>query len=309
MSPVRMGVLGFVSLTAAIGVALVARSIASGHEHKPAVTVIAAAPEKPMTRVLVAKQDLNPGDKITAADFDWQPWPSEGAINPLFITDGAVASGASAKAPAAVKIETAAMNAAADKTHAMMIAGDGGPAAKMVDAIVRETILKGEPIVESKVVHAGAGGMLAVQLDPGMRAMAVPLSAESAAGGFILPGDHVDVVQSRAMDGPGGAKKFASGSVLQNVKVLAIDQNTARAQKGAAVVGATATLEVTPAEAELLALSKSQGELTLILRSYADTSGAAVAGGGPRLAEQVSMAPAVVKVYRNGAPSDVAVGR
>ena len=79
---------------------------------------------------------------------------------------------------------------------------------------------------------------------------------------------------------PTAPKKFASGSVLRNVKVLAIDQNTARAQKGAAVVGATATLEVTPDEAELLALSKSQGELTLILRSYADTSGGSTAGGG-----------------------------
>ena len=309
MSPVRMGVLVSVSLTAAIGFALVARTIASGHEHKPAVTVIAAPPEKPMVRVLVAKHDLNPGDKITAADFDWQPWPSDGAINPLFITDGPVTPDAPSKAPAAVKIETAAVNVAADKTHAIMISGSGGPGAKMVDAIVRETILKGEPIIEAKVVHAGAGGMLAVELDPGMRAMAVPLSAESAAGGFILPGDHVDVVQSRQVDGPGGAKKYASGSVLQNVKVLAIDQNTAHAQKGSAVIGATATLEVTPSEAELLALSKSQGELTLILRSYADTAGGAVAGNGPRLAQQVSVGPAVVKVYRNGQASDVAVGQ
>ena len=307
MSPVRMGVLVSVSLVAAIGVALVARSIASSHEPKPVVAVAAAPVEKPMARVLVAKRDLNPGDKLTAADFGWQPWPLEG-LNPVFITDGASAAPASAKAPAAVKIETAAVNAAADKAHDLM-AGESGPAAKMVDAIVREPILQGEPIIDSKVVHAGAGGVMAVELDPGMRAMSVPLSAESAAGGFILPGDHVDVVQSRQMDAPGGAKKFASGSVLRNVKVLAIDQNTARNQKGAAVVGATATLEVTPEEAELLALSKSEGELTLILRSYADTNGGSTAGGGARVADQLSVAPTVVKVFRNGAPSDVAVAR
>ncbi len=306
MSPVRMGVLVSVSLVAAIGIALVARSIASSHERKPVVSV-AAPVEKPMARVLVAQHDLNPGDKLTAADFAWQPWPLEG-LNAVFITDGAAGAPASAKAPAAVKIETAAVNVASDKAHDLM-AANNGPAAKMVDAIVREQILKGEPIIESKVVHAGAGGVMAAELDPGMRGMAVPLSAESAAGGFILPGDHVDVVQSRQMDVPNGSKKFASGSVLRNVKVLAIDQNTARNQKGAAVVGATATLEVTPEEAELLALSKSEGELTLILRSYADTSGSSTAGGGARLADQVNVAPTVVKVFRNGAPSDVAVTR
>ena len=240
MSPVRMGVLVSVSLVAAIGLALVARTVASSHERKTPVVIAAAPVEKPMARVLVAKHDLNPGDKITAADFNWQPWPTEG-LNPLFITDGAVAAPAAVQAPTAVKIETAAVNAASTKAHDLMT-GDTGPAAKMVDAIVREPILMGEPIVESKVVHAGAGGILAVELDPGMRAMAVPLSAESAAGGFILPGDHVDVVQSRQVDGLNGAKKFASGSVLRNVKVLAIDQNSTRAQKGASVVGATATL-------------------------------------------------------------------
>lgn len=305
MSPVRMGVLVSVSLVAAIGLALVARTIASSHERKAPVAIAAPA-EKPMARVLVAKHDLNPGDKLTAGDFGWQAWPMDG-LNPLFITDGTTAAPAPAKAPASVKIQTAAASAA-DKANDL-IRGDQGPAAKMIDAVVRETILQGEPILQSKVVHAGAGGILAVELDPGMRAMAVPLSAESAAGGFILPGDHVDVVQSRQVDEPGGAKKFASGSVLRNVKVLAIDQNSTRAQKGASVVGATATLEVTPEEAELLALSKSEGELTLILRSYADTSGGSTAGAGPRLAQQIIVAPTVVKVFRNGAPSDVAVAR
>jgi pilus assembly protein CpaB len=144
-----------------------------------------------------------------------------------------------------------------------------------------------------------------------MRAMAVPLTAESAAGGFILPGDHVDVVQSRKVDGPNGAQKYASGAVLRNVKVLAVDQMTKGSQKspGAAQIGQTATLEVTPDQAELLALSKSQGELTLILRSYADTAGPTSAGGGPRLAQAVTVAPSVVKVFRNGSPADVMVPR
>ncbi|MFV4733731.1 RcpC/CpaB family pilus assembly protein, partial [Mycobacterium tuberculosis] len=78
----------------------------------------------------------------------------------------------------------------------------------------------------------------------------------------------MDVVQSRKVDAPGGQQKFASGSVLRNVKVLAVDQSTKGGQRnpGASQIGSTATLEVTADQAELLALSKSQGDLTLILR-------------------------------------------
>jgi pilus assembly protein CpaB len=299
-----MGVLISVALAAAIGLALLARSIAAPRA-APVVAAV-AAPQAPVVRVLVARHDLAPGDRLTQADFNWVTWPADG-LNPAFITNGAPATPTAPQAPGSVKIETAAVNAASEKAQDLI--GGGAASAKMVDAIVRDPMLTGEPIVESKVVHAGAGGVMAVSLDPGMRAMAVPVSAESAAGGFILPGDHVDVVQSRQMDTSGGAKKFASGAVLRNVKVMAVDQNATRGQKSASVVGATATLEVTPAQAELLALSKSQGELTLILRSYADIAGGTSAGSGPRLAEEVNHTPEVVKVFRNGAPSDVAVAR
>jgi pilus assembly protein CpaB len=298
-----MGVLISVALVAAIGLTLIARSIAG---NRPAAApVAAAAPEKPMVRVLVAKHDLATGDRISSDDFNWQPWPADG-LNAAYITDGAASAGASLKAPAAVKIETAAVNAASDKAREIM--NSNVAAAKMVDAIVREPILAGEPIIEAKVVHAGTGGVMAVSLDPGMRAMAVPLSAESAAGGFILPGDHVDVVQSRQVDAPGSGKAFAAGTILRNVKVLAIDQNAGHAQKAPAVVGATATLAVSPAQAELLVMSKSQGELTLILRSYADIGGDASVGPGPRVRGNEA-APTIVKVFRNGTPSDVTVGQ
>ena len=306
MSPVRMGVLISVALAAAIGFALVARGLTSAHAPKP-VAIAAAPPPKAMVRVLVAKHDLQPGDKLTQGDFKWQPWPADD-LNNAFVTDGLADAPASATASATVKIQTAAVNAAADKTRDML--NGAGPAAKMLDAVVHDPILEGEPITDRKVVRAGAAGVLAATLDPGMRAMAVPLSAESAAGGFILPGDHVDVVQSRQVEVPGGTdKKFASGSVLRNVKVLAIDQNT-RGQRQATALGATATLEVTPAQAELLALSKSQGELTLILRSYADMAGEATAGSGPSLGpSQAMIAPSVVRVYRNGGSADVMVSQ
>jgi pilus assembly protein CpaB len=124
---------------------------------------------------------------------------------------------------------------------------------------------------------------MAVTLDAGNRAMAVPLSAESAVGGFILPGDHVDIVMSHPIDAssgglPSGAKQVVASVVLNNVRVLAIDQNNGGPEKGAAEVGATATVEVSPEQAQQLVVAKSVGQLTLVLRSYADAAGPATSG-------------------------------
>lgn len=303
MSPVRIAVIVLAALVGSVGLALFARSIASPPQRR--IEVVAPKMiEAPMTRVLVAAHDLQPGDRLTSGDFTWQPWPQSG-LNPLFITDGAAA--APTRAPITQKIATVA----AIKARDTLSGGAEGGAAEFVGAIVREPLLKGEPLVKAKVIKGTDAGVLAVSLTPGMRAMAVPLTAESAAGGFILPGDHVDVVQSRKIDGPMGGQKFASGAVLRNVKVLAVDQMTKGGEKNPspAHIGATATLEVTPEQAELLALSKSQGELTLILRSYADTAGPSSSGGGARLSQTATVAPSVVKVFRNGAPSDVMVAR
>jgi pilus assembly protein CpaB len=308
MSPmVRLGGVIGVALLAAVFLGLIARNMAAGHGAPP--PPVAAAPAKPEVRVLVAARDLVAGDRLTTNDFAWQPWPSD-TVNSAFIIDHAVTAGVpmpAAAPPGAVKIETAALTAAANKAHEFLVANDGGPAAKLVDAIVREPMLKGEPILEAKVVHAGAGGVMAVELTPGMRAMSVPLTAESAAGGFILPGDHVDVVQSRQTAlGQGGEKHFTSETVLRNVKVLAIDQNAGKSTK-LAQVGATATLEVSPEQAEVVALAKAQGELTLILRSYADIGGSTTVGVTKEKAPED--ASDVVKVFRDGKPQDVQVAR
>jgi pilus assembly protein CpaB len=151
---------------------------------------------------------------------------------------------------------------------------------------------------------------MAVTLDAGMRAMAVPLTAESAVGGFILPGDHVDIVMSRQLDAstggaPGAGKQVVATVVLNNVRVLAIDQNNAGPQKTVAEVGATATVEVSPEQAEQLVIAKGLGQLTLVLRSYADAAGPATSG---------SNAPSggngngdVVRVFSPGESSSVMV--
>jgi len=282
MKPVRIIVLAVAALSA-IGLALLVRGMLSG---KPSREAAAAAPisqpvEKPMARVLVAKRDLKVGDRITAADLEWQPWPVE-AVNAAYVTDGSVPSQPAAPAATDGKANTKGKakpaDAVAQATRVVEDLSGAGPKAAFIGAVVREPFLSGEPIVDRKLVRAGESGYLAVVLSPGMRAMSVGVTVETGAGGFILPGDRVDVLvaaQVQASETPDGAprKAFASTTVLRNIKVLAIDQASQPERGATTAVGATATLEVGAKEAEALALAKSLGDLTLTLRSYADVGG------------------------------------
>jgi len=110
-----------------------------------------------------------------------------------------------------------------------------------------------------------------------MRAIGVQVNAETTAGGFILPNDRVDVVLSRDVSGGNGSKNFESETILSDVRVLAVDQ-TAQPQKDQqSVVGKTATLELAPAQAELLARSQQMGIVSLVLRALGDSTGEPVA--------------------------------
>ncbi|OYW82425.1 MAG: Flp pilus assembly protein CpaB [Asticcacaulis sp. 32-58-5] len=153
---------------------------------------------------------------------------------------------------------------------------------------------------------AGRLSRAAVMLESGKRAMAVPISAENAAAGFILPGDRVDIMVSRELQSTnGGRNQQIVEPVLRNIKVLAIDQNISAAADTAAVIGATATLELTPEDGQALALARSQGSLSLMLRSYADVS----AASGRVNSQETQMATNTVRVFRNGQASEVSVAR
>lgn len=305
MKPARIIVI-CVAAVAAIGLALVVRAMGSPSKSPTAVATAAAVPARPMAKVLVAAKDLQPGQRLTEADLAWKDWPVD-EVNPAFITDGTTplpsAEATGEAAPAAARPE----GAVASVTRAANNLATGGAMADYVGSVVREPILAGEPIVSRKIVRAGDSGYMAAYLEPGMRAMAIRVTVETAAGGFILPGDRVDVLLTRETNlsnmgaQEGERSKFASSTVMQNIKVLAIDQSTRAGDDEQAVVGATATLEVGPRDAEALALAKSEGELSLVLRSYADT-------GGPsgRVAPAVRQSSAV-RVYRGGAPEVVVV--
>ena len=261
-----------------------------GHKAAPPPPVAIAAPVKPMTQVLIAHRDLPIGTRLAAGDLAWQPWPAD-SVNPAFITDGA------AQLPPATA--TALVSA---KVAGAAEAFTGGAMEANYGSIVREPILANEPIVQSKLVRGGEGGYMAVVLNPGDRAIAVPVTVATAAGGFILPGDRVDVLQSHAADVSNGGKPgFVAETLLRNVRVLAIDQTSTPPKAAQAMIGAVATLEVAAADAEVITKAKAQGDMILALRSYSDAGGPT--GRGSAGAQNTGD----VRIFRNGQVSDVMV--
>ncbi|RZJ41775.1 MAG: Flp pilus assembly protein CpaB [Brevundimonas sp.] len=305
MKPARIIVI-CIAAVAAIGLALVVRAMGSPSGQPVAVATAAPAEARPMAKVLVAAKDLQPGQRLTDGDMEWKEWPVE-EVNPVFITDGSVPIPAAATPDPSGKADDKPEGAVASVTRAATNLATGGAKADYIGSVVREPILAGEPIVMRKIVRAGDSGYMAAYLEPGMRAMAIRVTVETAAGGFILPGDRVDVVLTRETNlsnvgtAEGDRSKFTSATVMQNIKVLAIDQSTRAGDEEQAVIGATATLEVGPRDAEALALAKSEGELSLVLRSYADTN-----GPSGRVATPVRQA-APIRIYRGGAPEVVVV--
>ena len=290
MGAVRLAIVLFVAAIAALALALLVRSMTAAR--KPAPVVAVAEPVQPMTRVLVAKQDLKVADRISADNVGWEPWPSN-SVSAIYITGGVVATQASLTATAANAVE----NVARGDQALQSLAG----------VLVREPIAKGEPLVQSKLVR-GDGSFMAVKLPKGMRAMSIPVNAESDAGGFVLPGDQVDVVLSlknQGNAGPDAARAPSSRLVMRNIKVLAIDQNTEPKAQQAAMVGSTATLEIPEDDIDALARAKTQGDLTLVLRSYADAAGPSGRVGPPASLDLGD----VVRVYRSGQVTEVRVAR
>lgn len=293
MNPLRVMIV-LIAAVSAIGLAVVMQK-ALGRPRAAPVVQTSAPIDKPMTQVLVAKRELAIGERLTAADVTWQAWPAD-AVNAAFITNGAAT-------PVSAKATVKAAKAVGDVAETMI--GGVSPEKAVEGAIVRDPILAGEPIVSRKIVRGGEGGYLSVVLSPGKRAMSVPVTSETAVGGFVLPGDRVDVLQTHDAqnvgegEGPSGKQTIAE-TVLRNVRVLALDQSTTAGKDAKTIVAATATLEVGPVEAEALARAKASGPVTLILRAYTDL-------GGPSGVGAPSQESAVVHVNRGGQTSSISV--
>ena len=193
-----------------------------------------AEPEEKGPQILVAKTALSAGVILSAKHLKWKAWPKDG-ISKSYIVQGR------------------------GKITEQSLHG----------AVVRRVIGMGEPVIEDAIVLPGERGFLAAVLTPGMRAVSVPVTATSGISGFVFPGDRIDLILAHDFQTGEGANRVinrASETLLTDVRVLAVDQKT-ETEDGEAFVAKTATLEVTPRQAEMIAVSVKLGELSLSLRS------------------------------------------
>ena len=165
-----------------------------------------------------------------------------------------------------------------------MIAKSSGPNVMedVKGSLTREAFLRGEPMRRDKLVKGGNSGFMSAILPSGMRAVAIKIdnAGDSYAGGFILPNDRVDVIAIYRDDEATkarGVEVIGARTILANVRVLAIGQNVQEENGKKVVVGANATLELDPQQAELVILAQQAGNanLHLVLRSLADSAGQA----------------------------------
>jgi pilus assembly protein CpaB len=229
------------ALVVAAITAFMARSLMSGSSAPQAGAVPAAVQPQNTTEVLVAKRELPVGTILDAQSLEFRPWPKE-------LIEGAY-----------------------------FVKSESDPA-KLVGTVVRFPIPAGQPVTQGALVKPGDRGFLAAALGPGMRAVTVPVSAQSAVAGFVFPGDRIDLILTQSVTGGGdGPPLKASETVLRNLRVLATDQKTDKQtdDKGNTIVNtfSTVTVEATPKIAEKIAVAQTIGSLSLSLRSIADNQG------------------------------------
>jgi pilus assembly protein CpaB len=311
MKTSRYAVIGLAAIAALILAFLVRGMVAGSGSHKAEASV-QAPPTQPTARVLVAARDLPAGTRLTEADLNWQDWPVN-TLNAAYIVDGgspvaAAAPAAGSEDAAAKKDDHVAVKKPANEV-VQAIADKVAPSAAKeayVGGVTRESILANEPIIDAKIVRADEGGYMAVMLNPGMRALAVPVSVDNTAGGFILPGDRVDILVTHQTPRTTGSGTVDSVQpVLRNIRVLAIDQQVAAEEGKQSVIGATATLEVSPTDGQIVTLAKASGTLSLMLRSYADAAGPS----GAVAAAPTGAGDKSVRVFRPDQTTEVMVSR
>ncbi len=149
----------------------------------------------------------------------------------------------------------------------------------LLGAMVRRTLQAGQPILADGVLSPGDRGFLAAVLAPGTRAVTVGVDSVSGTAGLIWPGDRVDLILTETIDEQGQPlpHRIAGETVLTDVRVIAVDQNLVQGGQASAGLHAeqnrTITLEVTPGDAERVAVSTRLGRLALVVRSASRTAG------------------------------------
>lgn len=217
------------ALLLTVGTMFIARSWLANQRAAP-VTEIVQQPTQ--TKVLVARADLPAGTFVTEQHLRWQVWPDDN-LPDSYLVEG--------------------------QFQSQVLHG----------AVVRRGIANGTPIIRTLMIKPGDRGFLAAVLRPGWRAYSIKVNATSSIAGLVFPGDRVDLLMTHKIRNTGsGLEQQVSETVLTNLRVLAIDQ-TLDDQDDQPRVGKTVTFEVTPKQAEILAVADTIGRLSLSLRSLA----------------------------------------
>lgn len=248
------------------------------------VEVPAAASSEPaaapvtVTRILAATGEIPFGTRLTSDNFKWVEWPSE-IVSGEFIAES-------------------------NRSEAIM---------ELTGSVARSVIFENEPISERKLVKPGTQGLMATMLKAGMRAVTTRISVDTAAGGFIQPGDRVDIILTTSMTPSaavqarqGPSQIFTASTIFENVRVLAIDQTfSTSAESGASVIGSTATFEMSQEDSEVLQEAVAQGDITLTLRPMSPVGRAS--GKSHARIRKNSGEVSSLTVYRGGQATQVAI--
>lgn len=236
---IRAIILVIFALGAAASTALFARNWIAAQKVRPAAAE--EIKQTPATAVLVAASDLGAGVFLAEKHLKWQPWPKDGVANGYVLRDGSD-----------------------DKDDASRKA--------LIGAVVRASINAGEPLTPKRFVQPGDRGFLAAVLSPGARAVSVPVNATTGIAGFVFPGDKVDLILTVKFnsDDARGKKRtrYVSKTLLTAIRVIAIDQKTEQTDAKVKPVK-NVTLEVTPKQAEKIAIGLRMGAISLSLQSLA----------------------------------------
>jgi pilus assembly protein CpaB len=232
-----------------------------------AVVQAPAAPDpRDLTEILVANEDIKIGQQVNSAMLGWQSWPKT-SVPPNAIQR-------EAQPDAMTQYEKATATA---------------------------MIMKGELIVDARLLRTDKSGFVATALPEGYRAFSIRLDAggANAAGGMILPNDRVDIYVTGQAPAP-GKTDIDSSLLMQDIRIIGIDQTIEKTDGTHSMIGSTATLEVTPEQIVSLNKAQRNGTLSFALRPIREKTAETIQASATPAAKS---RPADIQLIRFGVAS------